>query len=165
MLACDIFSLDRLHWVMQSSLLRSLANRHRSTMSKMARKYKRWITRGLGMTPPDRQTMNDLLADLAAWQRRAAPRRLHRTVRDRRASRTGTASTSSYGHHYSGTSAAVVIPQSPLEGHDDGRLPVSDCRAPADVDVVLADARFAGQPAALTAARCPGAGLGAVSNT
>jgi group II intron reverse transcriptase/maturase len=40
MLACDVFRLDRLHWVMQSSLLCSLANRHRSTMSKMARKYK-----------------------------------------------------------------------------------------------------------------------------
>jgi hypothetical protein len=40
MLACDVFRLDRLHWAMQSSLLCSLANRHRSTMSKMARKYK-----------------------------------------------------------------------------------------------------------------------------
>ena len=43
MLACDVFRLDRLHWVMQSSLLCSLANRHRSTMSKMARKYKTTI--------------------------------------------------------------------------------------------------------------------------
>ena len=33
MLACDVFRLDRLHWVMQSSLLCSLANRQRSTMS------------------------------------------------------------------------------------------------------------------------------------
>jgi group II intron reverse transcriptase/maturase len=43
MLACDVFRLDRLHWVMQSSLLCSLANRHRSTMSKVARKYKATI--------------------------------------------------------------------------------------------------------------------------
>jgi len=43
LLACDVFRLDRLHWVMQSSLLCSLANRHRSTMSKMARKYKAMI--------------------------------------------------------------------------------------------------------------------------
>jgi hypothetical protein len=43
MLACDVFRLSRLHWVMQSSLLCSLANRHRSTMSKMARKYKATI--------------------------------------------------------------------------------------------------------------------------
>lgn len=40
LLACDVFRLNRLHWVMQSSLLCSLANKHRSTMSKMARKYK-----------------------------------------------------------------------------------------------------------------------------
>ncbi|MFD7598602.1 reverse transcriptase domain-containing protein [Kitasatospora sp. NPDC059812] len=40
LLAGDVFRLDRLHWVMQSSLLCSLANKHRSTMSKMARKYK-----------------------------------------------------------------------------------------------------------------------------
>jgi group II intron reverse transcriptase/maturase len=40
LLACDVHRLNRLHWVMQSSLLCSLANKHRSTMSKMARKYK-----------------------------------------------------------------------------------------------------------------------------
>jgi hypothetical protein len=40
LLAGDVFRLDRLHWVMQSSLLCSLAGKHRSTMSKMARKYK-----------------------------------------------------------------------------------------------------------------------------
>ncbi|MEV5532390.1 reverse transcriptase/maturase family protein [Streptomyces prunicolor] len=40
LLAGDVFKLNRLHWVMQSSLLCSLANKHRSTMSKMARKYK-----------------------------------------------------------------------------------------------------------------------------
>jgi hypothetical protein len=40
LLAGDVFRLNRLHWVMQSSLLCSLANKHRSTMSKMARKFK-----------------------------------------------------------------------------------------------------------------------------
>ncbi|MCC9311453.1 maturase [Kitasatospora sp. RB6PN24] len=40
LLASDVFRLNRLHWVMQSSLLCSLANKHRSSMSKMARKYK-----------------------------------------------------------------------------------------------------------------------------
>lgn len=40
LLAGDVFRLNRLHWVMQSSLLCSLANKHRSTMSKTARKYK-----------------------------------------------------------------------------------------------------------------------------
>lgn len=40
LLACDVQRLYRLHWVMQTSLLRSLANKHRSTVRKMARKYK-----------------------------------------------------------------------------------------------------------------------------
>jgi group II intron reverse transcriptase/maturase len=40
LLAGDVFRLDRLHWVMQTSLLKSLANKHRSTVRKMARKYK-----------------------------------------------------------------------------------------------------------------------------
>jgi group II intron reverse transcriptase/maturase len=43
LLASDVFRLNRLHWVMQSSLLCSLANKHRSTMSKMARTYKATI--------------------------------------------------------------------------------------------------------------------------
>jgi len=43
LLAGDVFRLNRLHWVMQSSLLCSLANKHRSTMSKMARKHKATI--------------------------------------------------------------------------------------------------------------------------
>jgi group II intron reverse transcriptase/maturase len=43
LLASDVFRLNRLHWVMQSSLLCSLANKHRSTMSKMARKHKATI--------------------------------------------------------------------------------------------------------------------------
>jgi group II intron reverse transcriptase/maturase len=43
LLAGDVFRLNRLHWVMQSSLLCSLANKHRSTMSKMARRYKATI--------------------------------------------------------------------------------------------------------------------------
>ena len=48
LLAGDVFRLDRLHWVMQSSLLLSLANKHRSTMSKMARKYKTTIDTPVG---------------------------------------------------------------------------------------------------------------------
>jgi len=43
LLAGDVFRLNRLHWVMQSSLLCSLADKHRSTMSKTARKYKATI--------------------------------------------------------------------------------------------------------------------------
>ncbi|MFE5583313.1 reverse transcriptase domain-containing protein [Kitasatospora sp. NPDC056531] len=43
LLAGDVHRLNRLHWVMQSSLLCSLANKHRSTVSKMARKYKATI--------------------------------------------------------------------------------------------------------------------------
>lgn len=48
LLACDVHRLDRLHWVMESSLLCSLANKHRSTMTKMARKHKATINTPAG---------------------------------------------------------------------------------------------------------------------
>jgi hypothetical protein len=37
--ACNVSQLTRLHWVMQTSLLMTLANKHRSSVSKMANKY------------------------------------------------------------------------------------------------------------------------------
>ena len=40
LLAQDVFRLGRLHWVMETSLLKTLAGKHRSTVNKMARKYK-----------------------------------------------------------------------------------------------------------------------------
>nr|WP_229869010.1 group II intron reverse transcriptase/maturase [Streptomyces chryseus] len=39
LLAGDVFRLARLQWVMETSMLRTLANKHRSSVSKMARKY------------------------------------------------------------------------------------------------------------------------------
>ena len=38
--AADVWRLDRLEWVMKTSMLKTLACRHRSTVTKMARKYK-----------------------------------------------------------------------------------------------------------------------------
>lgn len=40
LLAQDVFRLGRLGWVMETSLLKTLACKHRSTVSKMARRYK-----------------------------------------------------------------------------------------------------------------------------
>ena len=40
LLAQDVFRLGRLHWVMETSLLKTLAGKHRSTVGKMAAKYK-----------------------------------------------------------------------------------------------------------------------------
>ncbi|WP_225986952.1 group II intron reverse transcriptase/maturase [Streptomyces spectabilis] len=37
--ASDVFRLARLQWVMETSMLMTLANKHRSSVSKMARKY------------------------------------------------------------------------------------------------------------------------------
>jgi group II intron reverse transcriptase/maturase len=37
--AQDVFRLGRLHWVMETSLLKTLAAKHRSTVTKMARRY------------------------------------------------------------------------------------------------------------------------------
>lgn len=40
LLAQDVFRLGKLHWVMDTSLLKTLAGKHRSCVAKMARKYK-----------------------------------------------------------------------------------------------------------------------------
>ncbi|MGO4759342.1 group II intron reverse transcriptase/maturase, partial [Streptomyces sp. 2MCAF27] len=40
LLASDVGRLDYLHWVALTSMLKTLAAKHRSTVSKMARKYK-----------------------------------------------------------------------------------------------------------------------------
>ncbi|MGH3318988.1 MAG: group II intron reverse transcriptase/maturase [Streptosporangiaceae bacterium] len=42
-LAQDVFCLQRLHWVMETSLLKTLAGKHRSTVTRMARRYKMTI--------------------------------------------------------------------------------------------------------------------------
>lgn len=43
LLAGDVWRLDRLHWIMVTSLLKTLAAKHRSSVSKMARKYQATI--------------------------------------------------------------------------------------------------------------------------
>jgi group II intron reverse transcriptase/maturase len=43
LMAGDVFRLARLQWVMETSMLMTLANKHRSSVSKMARKYKATI--------------------------------------------------------------------------------------------------------------------------
>ena len=40
LLAQDVFRLELLHWVMETSMLKTLAGKHKSTVSKMARRYK-----------------------------------------------------------------------------------------------------------------------------
>jgi group II intron reverse transcriptase/maturase len=48
LLAQDVFRLGRLHWVMETSLLKTLAGKHRSTVGKMAGKYKTVINTPAG---------------------------------------------------------------------------------------------------------------------
>jgi group II intron reverse transcriptase/maturase len=48
LLAQDVFRLDTLHWVTETSMLKTLAAKHRSTVTKMARKYKSVIDTGDG---------------------------------------------------------------------------------------------------------------------
>jgi group II intron reverse transcriptase/maturase len=43
LLANDVWRLDRLHWVMETSLLKTLAGKHDSTVTKMAARYKTTI--------------------------------------------------------------------------------------------------------------------------
>jgi len=40
LLAQDVYRLDRLHWVMETSMLKTLAAKHSTTVTKMAGKYK-----------------------------------------------------------------------------------------------------------------------------
>jgi hypothetical protein len=40
LLAQDVFRLGKLRWVMETSMLKTLAGKHKSTVAKMARKYK-----------------------------------------------------------------------------------------------------------------------------
>ncbi|MEE4590274.1 group II intron reverse transcriptase/maturase, partial [Streptomyces antimycoticus] len=40
LLAGDVFRLHRLQWVMETSMLKTLAAKHRSSVSKMAAKHK-----------------------------------------------------------------------------------------------------------------------------
>ena len=43
LLAGDVYRLNRLHWVMQTSLLKTLAGKYGSTVTKMAHKYRATI--------------------------------------------------------------------------------------------------------------------------
>jgi len=44
LLAGDVWRLDRLRWVMETSMLKTLAAKHRSTVTKMARQYRATIS-------------------------------------------------------------------------------------------------------------------------
>lgn len=48
LLAQDVFRLGKLHWVMETSLLKTLAGKHRCTVSGMARRYKATIETAAG---------------------------------------------------------------------------------------------------------------------
>jgi hypothetical protein len=49
LLAGDVYRLHRLRWAMQTSLLATLASKHRSTVTKIAAKHKAKITTSLGL--------------------------------------------------------------------------------------------------------------------
>ena len=48
LLAGDVHRLNRLHWVMQTALLKTLAHKHSSTVTKMAKKYKATVATPAG---------------------------------------------------------------------------------------------------------------------
>ena len=48
LLAGDVFRLDRLEWVMKTSMLKTLAAKHRSTVTTMANKYKTTVATPVG---------------------------------------------------------------------------------------------------------------------
>jgi group II intron reverse transcriptase/maturase len=58
LLAQDVFRLGRLRWVMETSMLKTLAGKHRSTVTAMARKYKTTIE-----TPAGTRTVFQVTVD------------------------------------------------------------------------------------------------------
>lgn len=58
LLAQDVFRLQCLRWVMETSMLKTLAGKHRSTVTKMARRYKTTIA-----TPTGRQTVFQVVVE------------------------------------------------------------------------------------------------------
>ena len=58
LLAGNVHRLYRLHWVMETSMLKTLANKHRSSVSKMARKYKATIETPTGRASASRPASN-----------------------------------------------------------------------------------------------------------
>ena len=57
LLAQDVFRLGKLRWVMETSMLKTLAGKHKSTTTKMARRYKTAIE-----TPVGRRTCFEAIA-------------------------------------------------------------------------------------------------------
>ena len=58
LLASDVFRLNRLRWAAETSLLKTLAARHRSTVTAMARKYRATITTRTGRASASRPPSN-----------------------------------------------------------------------------------------------------------
>ena len=85
LLAGDVYRLDRLHWVMQTSLLKTLAGKYGSTVTTMARRYKVTIETPHGprkclQASVDREGRKPLVARFGGIPLR---RQQHAALRDR----------------------------------------------------------------------------------
>ena len=58
LLARNVYILNRLQWVMQTSMLRTLATKHRSTVTKMKTKHRVVILTNTANAPPTRPAWN-----------------------------------------------------------------------------------------------------------
>ena len=63
LLAGDVYRLSRLRWVMETSMLKTLAGKHRSTVTKMAAKHKTTIE-----TPHGPRTCFEAVVERAGQQ-------------------------------------------------------------------------------------------------
>ena len=149
LLAGDVYRLNRLHWVMQTSLLKTLAGKYGSTVTTMARRYKATIEtphgphkclqasveRGQGRKPlvatfggiPLKRQKHAALKDRAPAQadrpRQRADRSAPRwTVRDLRQTRTRCKSTRSASSQTSTNPGSQTNPNGP------GSWPSDDAR-------------------------------------
>src|SRR4051794_8424196 len=62
LLASDVYRLNRLNWVIETSLLKTLAGKHRSTVSKTAAKYKAKVDSHTGRARASKQPSNAVTA-------------------------------------------------------------------------------------------------------
>jgi hypothetical protein len=87
LLAGDVWRLYRLHWVMLTPMLKTLAAKHRSTVTTMARQYKTTIDTPCGNEPASKPASNEQAGDhwshgSVASPSTATPCGLHRPPRN-----------------------------------------------------------------------------------
>ena len=93
LLAQDVFRLELLRWVMETSMLKTLAGKHKSTVTKMARRYKAAVD-----TPDGRRTCFQVIVQRDKGKKPGPGRPLRRNPSQAPAHRRHYGPQSGHGH-------------------------------------------------------------------